>query len=217
VNATVHAFPDRCSGCGATRREIQFDEHGDPLCCDCFIERSAGAAPLPTLPKHNQDQEEEKEKEEDQEKEFRSTTSAVPSPGCGFSADDASELRVLEAMWKAGKLEPVPVQLGELPPHAGSVMRHIAEHLRLRMGLRAAVGDERPLPYALSEAVNAGIAIDKAAASRAIGALVRAKVIDHVGSLPGRLAPDGTTLSGTKLYAPPAASNVVHGVWTDPA
>ena len=78
-------------------------------------------------------------------------------------------------------------------------MRAIGADIALRIGLRRAVGDDRPLPYASSEAVCAGLAKDKPTASRAIRALVRAGVIEHVGQLP----PLRPGLDGTKLYAPP--------------
>src|SRR5215210_5846747 len=123
--------------------------------------------------------------------------SPTPKPGC-ISVDGPELWRLLDA-YKQGLLEPVDVELGSLPPHAGPVMRGIAEHMRLLMGLRRAVGDDRPLPYARSMAVDAGLARDLAAASKAIGALVRAGVIEHVGALP----PLRPGIDGTKLYAPP--------------
>jgi hypothetical protein len=82
-------------------------------------------------------------------------------------------------------------------------MSNIADHIGLLMGLRRAVGDDRALPYARSMAVNAGLAHNLGTASNAVGALVRAGVIEHVGSLP----PTRPGLDGTKLYTPPA--NVV--------
>jgi hypothetical protein len=81
-------------------------------------------------------------------------------------------------------------------------MRGIADDMRLRMGLRLAVEDERPLPYAASEAVRAGIARDKPQASRVIRQLVEAGVIVHAGEL----APRGKG-NGTRLYAPPPAAD----------
>ncbi|MDP1857211.1 MAG: hypothetical protein Q8K82_00990 [Gemmatimonadaceae bacterium] len=86
-----------------------------------------------------------------------------------------------------------------MPAHAGQVMRAMGAHIRLLMGLRRAAGDYRPLPYALSEAVRAGVAKDKPTASRARASLVDGKVIAHVGQLP----PLRPGLDGTKLYAPP--------------
>jgi len=69
------------------------------------------------------------------------------------------------------------------------------------MGLRLAAGDDRPLPYATSMAVKAGLVADQGTASAVIRALVRFRVIDHVG----RLSPLRPGLDGTKLYAPPPA------------
>ena len=44
------------------------------------------------------------------------------------------------------------------------------------LGLRLAVGDDRPLPYASSMAVKAGLVADKRTASNALNALVRGGV-----------------------------------------
>jgi hypothetical protein len=77
-------------------------------------------------------------------------------------------------------------------------MRAIAAHMRLLMGLWLAMGDERPLPYATSVPVEAGIAPDKGTASKAIRTLVATGVIRYVGTLPPRGLPNGT-----KLYSPP--------------
>ena len=135
-----------------------------------------------------------------------------PGPGCNADAptrapalvvndggDDGPDMYRLEEAHRLGQLDPVPVALGAMPPFAGRVMRRVAEHMQLRMGLRRADGEDRPLPYATSQPVRAGLAKDKATASNAIRALVRAGVIDHVGSFPP-LKPGS---DGTKLYAPP--------------
>jgi hypothetical protein len=67
------------------------------------------------------------------------------------------------------------------------------------MGLRLALGDDRPLPYAVSLPVRAGIVADSGVASQTIRRLVKFKVVDHVGSL----RPLRPGSPGTKLYAPP--------------
>jgi hypothetical protein len=81
----------------------------------------------------------------------------------------------------------------------------VAEHMRLLMGLRRAMGDDRPLPYATSMAVRYGVAPNKGTASNALRALVKCGVVEHVGSLP----PLRPGIDGTKLYAPPAVAKVV--------
>jgi len=155
---------------------------------------------------YNQDQDQDQDQvNSDVEKQIHSVP-RPPGPGCKQDTaerryEDTPALRHLEDAYRKGTLHPIDVQLGAIPNDAGPVMRGIAGHMRLRIGLRAAVGDSRPLPYALSEAVNAGLAADKAVASRAISALVHAGVIDHVGQLP----PLRPGLDGTKLYAPPPA------------
>ena len=136
----------------------------------------------------------------------------MPGPGCNADAptrarvlvvkpkdDNQPEMHRLLDAHDAGELEPHDVQLGKMPPHAGPIMHAIAADMRLRMGLRRAVGDDRPLPYATSEAVRNKLAKDKATASNAIGGLVRAGVIQHVG----QLKPRRPGWDGTKLYAPP--------------
>jgi hypothetical protein len=135
---------------------------------------------------------------QEEEKAQLSSLGGLPEPGC--NSDDGPELRRLMELHRDGQLEPVDVPLGEMPPHAGTVMRNIADHWRLLIGLRRAVGDTRPLPYARSMAVNAGLADSLGTASNAINALVRAGVVEHVGSLP----PTRPGLDGTKLYAPPS-------------
>ena len=69
----------------------------------------------------------------------------------------------------------------------------------------AAAGEDRPLPYAASMPVRAGITDDKGTASKTIRALAQCGVVEHVGSLP----PLRPGIDGTKLYAPPAVENVV--------
>lgn len=133
--------------------------------------------------------------------------SSPPGPGCNADAprprpgcnDDGPELHRLEEAHRRGQLQPLHVPLGEMPAYAGQVMRAMGDHIRLLIGLRRAAGDYRPLPYALSEAVRAGVAKDKPTASRARASLVDGKVIAHVGQLP----PLRPGLDGTKLYAPP--------------
>ena len=91
-----------------------------------------------------------------------------------------------------------------MPPGAGRLMCAAAEDMRLLMGLRLAVDDDRPLPYAASFAAwRLGLGRDKRRASRVIRALVRAGVVEEVGALPR--IPDGPP-NGTKLYAPPAGA-----------
>lgn len=190
-----------------------------PPCVKCdrnYPLHGTVCTPCKSPPDYYQDQDQDQDQEQPgkllsfKEKQF---------PGPGSNADaptrpralvvkqpddcDQPELHRLEDAHDDGRLAPVDVQLGEMPATAGPIMRAIADHMRLRMGLRLAVGDDRPLPYATSEAVRAGLAKDKPTASNAINALVRARVIEYVG----RLKPLQPGLDGTKLYAPPG-----HGV-----
>jgi hypothetical protein len=111
-------------------------------------------------------------------------------------------MRSLLDEYRAGRLRPVDVRLGEMPPGATPLMRLIAEEMRLRMGLRLAVDDDRSLPYATSEAVRSKLTPHKMQASRAIRGLVAAGVIEGAGCLPRR---PGGPPDGTRLYRPPAA------------
>jgi hypothetical protein len=125
----------------------------------------------------------------------------VPLP-VPVTGDRVPELRELEEDYRAGRRQPIPVRLGEMPPDATPLMHEIADHMARRMGLRLTVDDDRPLPYATTEAVRAGFAANPPQASRAIARLVKAGVIRHVGNMPRR---PGGPPDGTKLYAPPLA------------
>jgi len=179
----------------------------DTLCTICHTSYPLNGTvchPCTTRTPYKQEQEQEKEKEQGLSGDELPSVMQCPPPACkeqDRDDDDGPDMYRLEEAYERGQLVPVPVALGAMPPGAGRVMRRIAEHMRLRMGLRLAVGDSRALPYAVSQAVTAGLAKDAATASRAIRALVRAGVFEYVGSLkplrPGR--------DGTKLFAPPSA------------
>jgi hypothetical protein len=81
-------------------------------------------------------------------------------------------------------------------------MIEVALDLELLMGLRAAVWEDRALPYSTTLcAKQMEWGTNYGRASRALRKLVSAGVIEHVGSMPAR---PGVRF-GTKLYAPPAA------------
>jgi len=73
--------------------------------------------------------------------------------------------------------------------------------MKLLIGLRLALGEDRPLPYAASLPVREGVVSNKGTASNAIRQLVAFGVVRYAG----RLKPRRNGLDGTKLYAPPAA------------
>jgi hypothetical protein len=114
-----------------------------------------------------------------------------------------SEIGELRAAYHAGRLKPTEVRLGPIPAHFGSAQRAVAEDL---MGLRSAEGETRALPYPTSAAVSAGLAKDKAQASRILRRLVNAGVVVSGKQLKRYKAQDGRVLSGTKTYAPPGGS-----------
>lgn len=119
------------------------------------------------------------------------------SAPCGT---DQPEIYLLLEEWKAGRLDPVAVRLGELPADATEDMRRVAEHLRLLLGLRLAAGEPRPLPYAVRWAAEQlGWGRNYRRASRALLRLQEAGVIVYADSMPAR----GAQYRGTKLYAAP--------------
>jgi hypothetical protein len=114
--------------------------------------------------------------------------------------------------YEAGRLRPVPVRLGEFP--AGDDDRRVADDMRLLMGLRLAVGEDRPLPYSARFAAwRMGWILSDGQpnamrASRAIRRLCGAGVIFCTGTLSAHGRP-----YGTKTYAPPlgVGASVVEG------
>jgi DNA-binding XRE family transcriptional regulator len=60
--------------------------------------------------------------------------------------NERPEMRLLLDDYRAGRLRPRDVRLGEMPTYATPLMRTIAADMRLRIGLRLAVDDDRPLP-----------------------------------------------------------------------
>ena len=98
----------------------------------------------------------------------------------------------------AGLLKPVDVQLGELPADASKAMRRVAEDIRLLLGLRLAVDEDRPLPYSTRFCAERCGLRDPAHASRVLHQLVDAGVLESAGTLKPRGMP-----FGTKLYRAP--------------
>jgi hypothetical protein len=111
-------------------------------------------------------------------------------------------VQVLEARWRDGTGPgPVDVDLGPMPPDATEAMRGIANDLRTRIGLRLADGDADDVPYAYSEAINAGHAANPDQAARAIRRLVKSGVVRFAGEL----RPKPRIAYGTRLYGLPVA------------
>jgi hypothetical protein len=184
-----------CKNCSGSLRGFGAD-HQRGLCLSC---KSNGT--------YQQEEEKEQAQVKDHVQALRVPSTASPAPAGNSPAewDEGAEpeLRALLRAHEDGRLTPEPVGVGEMPPHAGRVMKSLSERMEFLVGLRLAVGDERPLPYAVSMAAeDAGV--DIGTASKALNALVRAEVWDHVGSLP----PTKPGLDGTKLYAPHVAAVV---------
>jgi hypothetical protein len=160
--------------------------------------------------------------EADRSTSLRAGSSPGPGPGPGvtFDSEEGAELWGLIRDYDERRLEPIEIALGRLPevgasahcPNGGQVvvtsaMHEVATDLRLLIGLRLAVNEDRPLPYAASLCVSrCKLVRDKRHASKVLRALVRLGVVEHVGSLPARGKGDGT-----KLYAPPLPAQLSPG------
>ena len=101
------------------------------------------------------------------------------------------------------RLEPVDVRLGQLPANASPAMREGADDIRLLLGLRLAVDDDRPLPYSTRFCAERCGLHDQAHASRILRRLVEAGVIRHAESLEPRGKRDGT-----KCYGAPGRGSI---------
>jgi hypothetical protein len=97
-----------------------------------------------------------------------------------------------------GELAPVDVRLGELPANASPAMRRVAEDIRLLIGLRLAVDEDRPLPYSTRFCAERCGLHHHTQASRVLRQLVDGGVIESAGAMPARGKGDGT-----KLYRAP--------------
>jgi hypothetical protein len=106
--------------------------------------------------------------DQDQDQDQGTATSPPTCPpGPGGISDappggiaEPSILDIALDEYRRGNLTPVDVELGEMPDRAGAVMIAVAEHMRLLMGLRLALGEDRPLPYAASMPVARDIHTD---------------------------------------------------------
>jgi hypothetical protein len=122
---------------------------------------------------------------------------------------EEAELRRLLVRHDEGRLKPAEVELGEMPASATGDMRRLAEDVCLLIGLRLAVGQDEPLPYATSFAIERMGWDDRTRASRAFRKLCDAEVVRHVGAMPPRAGKK----HGTKMYAAPlvAGAGAVEG------
>jgi hypothetical protein len=129
--------------------------------------------------------------------------------GAPCVTDDQPELRLLLAEHAAGILQPVEVVLGELPEDASAGMAAVAEDVRLLIGLRLAVDEDRPLPYSARFASERLGWSNPSRANRVLRRLCDAGVIVYAGSLPPRGQPHGTAT----YCAPPllASAGAIEG------
>jgi hypothetical protein len=94
----------------------------------------------------------------------------------------------------------VPVPFGPLPPNANPLMRALAEEIRKRTGLRYAVWEYRPLPFAASEGVGLAGATHPFQVSRALTRLVACGFMAEAEPLDTRQYGNGT-----RCFCPPEA------------
>jgi hypothetical protein len=120
-----------------------------------------------------------------------------PSPGPGTAAGEEPELCALLRDHAAGEMHPVSIAL-ELPESLPSDAVEVVRHMALCVGLRWAVAELRPLPYATSFcATHVPGVRNKGHASRLLRLLESAKVIRSAGRMPRR---PGGPPDGTKTY-----------------
>ena len=163
------------------------------------IETATATKPPLSLVAFPSHQDEDEDQDQDEDEGTSSLKAHGPGPGGNQEMTGLDVLRILEDRCRTGTRTPAHVELGEIPPGAGHVMREIAYDIQWLISVRLAAGLPLEIPYAASMAVNRGLARDKSTASRALAQLVALGVIRHVGELkrmPG-------LPNGTKLYAPP--------------
>jgi hypothetical protein len=121
------------------------------------------------------------------------------------------ELHGLVRDYEVGLLRPVEIQLGELPAVGTravdfkgrdvvvtEAMHTVAADVRLLLGLRLAVSEDRPLPYSTRFCAQRCRLRSHQEASRVLRALERLSVVECVDTMKPRGHPHGT-----KLYAAP--------------
>src|SRR5436309_2227357 len=170
------------------------DELAGRLATECFgaapdtQETGRDKGPVRPLSNGRKERAKDKRKEERGKRKER----ALKDP-----RGDEPETRLLLAEYEAGELEPVWVELGEMPAEASTKARQVAAEMRLAMGLRARVGERRPLPFSTPFACERlGWGKNYRKASLAIRELEGAGTIRCVGELP----PQRGRARGTKLY-----------------
>lgn len=128
----------------------------------------------------------------------RSSSPCDKTPQKSSTAADLNELSELDALLichAEGRLEPLPVELPELPVDAPPLARLVAEDMALLFGLRLAALDVRPVPVSCRwQAVRLGAHYK--AVNRVSQYLVGAGVLRDAGQMPSRGGK-----RGTKLYA----------------
>lgn len=217
-------IPQACERCGTTRGSFggEFSYSVSLaawVCLNCY-DRAAAAEATPDPPPSNEDREPTFSSSSPTSSSLPTTSSSSSSPTSSAPASAPASNEVVEKeaeeeeslaagpemRWlleehRAGRIPDVPtVRLGPMPPDPSPEMRAIADDMAFRLGLQLVVNEDRPLPYAVEEAVRAGIVRHPMQASRAIKRLLATGVIEFAGELPrlpGRRY-------GTRLYRAPS-------------
>jgi hypothetical protein len=192
----------------AARRD---DELCERLAVECFGAPTAGQDKGHDKGRGDRRQKPATSREEHKREEGRGkkdSTAALTDSTLRDNTGNEPETRALLGEYDAGELEPVVVELGAMPGDASAKAIRVAAEMRLAMGLRARVGDRRPLPFStpfVCERLGWGTNYRKASA--AIRELEAAGVVCCVGELP----PQCGRGRGTKLYASPLPLGVGAG------
>lgn len=196
---TVQGLPSpvQCDECGSrldTERQLIA---GRSLCITCQCFQSGSAAPdsvqegvrSPQCGSHLSS----------------SCTERQPSPApLEGEASEQDEAELWKRLWddyENDRLQPAPVRLGNMPPHARPIHRAIAADIALLLGLlRADGGTFDAVPYSCSFAVRRGHAPNNRQANDALTWLRANRVIAGAGALKPRRG----NQYGLRLYRAPA-------------
>lgn len=130
-----------------------------------------------------------------------STLSDSPSSSSLSLCNDDGEAygEALLSDVKAGRFEPVPLVLPNVPENASRAVLLVVEDFQLVAGARLAIGDKRPVPYSCRWP-QSRLGLSYRTINGILTSLVTWRALAHVGAMPGRGA------RGTHLYEPGGAA-----------
>ncbi len=136
--------------------------------------------------------------------------SPLPSAAAPVDPSGLSELDALLVCHAQGTLEPLPVDLPELPVDAPPLARLVVEDMALLFGLRLAALDDRPVPVSCRWQADR-LRLHYKSVNRMHRYLVEVGVLRSVGAMPSRGGK-----RGTRLYAPGSESDGMPGPVLEP-